>query len=263
MEESISEWGKVIVLGAQSPLPLPTPLLKVFGVSLAVRQKKNTNDKIPTVCRPSLQLSFYSQLIRRKQERFSRSANSLAVNFSHPRIIEHHETNKIDSQPAKPIIPALLLTTISTLTALYIYRLTGQKLELQTRVQSYTESLVQEKQARASLTAPQVKVFSLQGNARDGVSAKFFWDTEHKACLIYLNQLPQAGPNQYFQLWFLTKENKFVRAQSFRAETGTAELSIRLPTEMTEKLEYVLVSQETTTNSPFPEGPILVKGLWP
>lgn len=264
MDESISEWGKVFVLGTSTPLPLPTPLLKVFITSQpthATNPPKEAKAKSANWAQ-SLALRPFAKPLWQETFAAAGRTTALALNYSHPRLIEHIETETLDAKRHKPVVPVLLLTAVSTFTAWYIYRLTGQKLDLQSQVKSYAETLRQEKQTRASLTAPQIKVFTIEGSTQEAVSAKIFWDTENHSCLIYLNHLPKTAPDQYFQLWFLTKDAQFLKAKSFRPETSTAEIYSQLPPASVGQVEHVVVSQESLGLHNFPEGRILVKGLW-
>ncbi len=262
MEESINEWGKVFVLGSSMPLPLPTPVLKVFATTSRSAYPQKSALGAEHSFSPGLALLPFSRNLWPKPFASRRSDTALTVKYAHPKVIEHPERKAALPQHQNPVLPVLLLTAVSTFTAWYIYHLTGQKLALQSQVKSFAETLGQEQQARAWLTAPQIKILTLEGKTEPPVSAKFFWDTEKHSCLIYLRHLPQAGAGQYFQLWFLTKEDQFILAKSFSAENGTAELFLRLPAEQPEELEYVLVSLERAGQHRFPEGEILVKGLW-
>lgn len=268
MEEPFSEWGEVFVLGAPSPLPYRNPLLKVFITppSLPATFPSPTSPyktgEQPRSLPPERALVPFTRGLLREEFFSSVGNESLTLNYSHPRFIEHPVPPEPIAQRQKPIVSILLLTAASTFTAWYVYRLTGQKLELQTQIKNYVDTLRHEKQAKAALISPQIKIITLEGSTADAVAAKIFWDTKGNSCLMYLNRLPPAAPDQYFQLWFLTTDQKFVKAKDFRAENRAAEFSVRLPQDGIEKLAYVLVSLESSEQNPFPEGPILVKGLF-
>jgi hypothetical protein len=262
MEETSSEWGQVIVLDAPAPSFPPNPLLKVFlpsaGLSATAPAQSNHSGGQPDCPQQALALLPRAQsfLLRARDKQ-----QALTPLYSHPRYVEHPSPPTPSSLPQTRRFSLLLLTAISTFTACYVYRLTGQKLELQTQVKNYLETLSYEKQARSALISPNIKIITLPGNVAGEVTAKIFWDTKSNACLVYLYHLPQAAPDQYFQLWFLTSEGKFVKAKSFRGENGSAELSLQLPAEEQVKREFLLLSLERSRHIAFPEGQILVKGL--
>lgn len=267
MEESISEWGKVFALNLPAQPIRRTLLLKVFTTSRPFCPPSTSGGQAEAAPATSLAQSLMRQalppVLRRAAFLTTTRSQALALNYPHPRVIDPPARQEPSRTVHKPLVPALLLTAVSTFTGWYIYRVTGQKLDLQTQVMSYAESLQQEKLARVSLTSPQIKILTLEEGSAGGVSAKIFWNPAHRTCRIYLAHLPPTAPHQFFQLWFYSAEKRFLRASRFSAESGAAELSLQLPTTGGEKLERVLVSVESATHYPFPEGQILVKGVLP
>ena len=230
MEETLAEWGQVIALKTPSQLPLRHPLLKVFASATPPHflQRLAATDEIGDFSQRSQGLGLVP-FAKRQLSIIVSSAlhrDSLAVNYSHPRFIDHPETQEAEHKAHNPIVPVLLLTAMSTFTAWYVYRLTSQKLDLQTQVREYADQLQYEKQAKTAIVSAQVKIFTLAGANEHDVSAKVFWDTENQSCLIYLNHLPKTTAEQYFQLWFYTKDDRFVKSKGFQSEGGAVELNI-------------------------------------
>lgn len=263
MEDSLAEWGKVIVLDLPAQPIHRTLLLKLFT---AARPPHRADGRPPQAAPVgSLALSLARQALPQSLRPLfpTLGKEALAVPYTHPHVIDAEITTEPSRPAHKPLVPTLLLTAVSSFAAWYIYRVTGQKLDLQTQVKSYAESLQQEKQVRSSLTGPQVKVLALEGMTAGGVTAKIFWNAETQACWVYLDHLPPLTPPQFFQLWFFSKDERFLRARQFAAANGAAELNIQLPPASRGNMEHILVSVESSEKYSFPEGKILVKGRLP
>lgn len=256
MEESFAEWGKVIAIGTSSQLPLPSPLLKVF-VTTANQSLTHSLETARSIVQGLSLIPLPSA--QRPAKPFCES--TIAVNYFHPRIIEPSIRADDETKHPKPVVPLLIMTAVSTFTAWYIYRLTGQKLELQAQVKNYSERLQHEVNSKAALTSSKIKIFTLQGVKDEAVSAKIFWDTENNTCLVYLNHLPQTTPDQFFQLWFYTKDESFIKSRDFQTDRGMAELNIQIPAHDGKELDRMLVSVENTREYEFPTGKILAKGM--
>jgi hypothetical protein len=267
-EENVREWGKVLLLGSvpfrtDGPMvtttsPTPPNLTYSFTPALPAHE-------LVSVPPPPTSTSYSLIPLSCKFDPFDASAaasQALALKYGHPRIIEHEDKTLPARHLPKLVLP-FLLTTFSVFAIWYIYRVTGQQLQLQAEIKSYLETLAQEKQARAGLVAPQTKVIALRGGEKDVVEAKLFWDTNNQTGQVFLSHLPQAAPNQVFQLWYFTKEAKFVRVKAFQAVNGTAELQLQLPSATFAQLERVIVSLETPGDYPFPVGKILLRGYLP
>src|SRR5207253_2739971 len=116
MEESINEWGKVIVIGTPAQLPLPTPLLKLFATSQPFRPAFPHNlavSKEKSKLSQSLSFFSFSKGLWREPQALRVRTDSLAVNYSHPRVIEYPKPQVEVHQNHKPFVPVLLLTAVS------------------------------------------------------------------------------------------------------------------------------------------------------
>lgn len=267
MEENIAEWGKVFVLGLPVQPPRRTLLLKIFTPARPARPLSSSHTRTAVAQAIPLSQSLARQALPLRLRRASlvavKEVEALVTNYLHPRVIDPPLAEETTPATYKPLVPALLLTAVSGFTAWYVYRVTGQQLHLQTQVRNYAESLQQEKLARISLTAPQTQILTFEGNTPDGVQAKIFWQPESQTCQVYLHHLPTLTPQQFFQFWFFSKDERFLRARSFSAENGAAELNVQLPATSRGQLQRFLVSVEANARLSFPEGQILVKGRLP
>lgn len=270
MEESVSEWGQVIALKAIAQLPLRQPLLKVF----ATAQSSHLSRQL-AASSVSGDFNYQSQRLalvpftKRQIGSIAASAlhreSSLAAKYSRPRFINHPVAQGLEHKVQKPFVSVLLLTAASTFTAWYVYRITNQKLALQAQVREYADQLQSEQHAKAAIVSSQVKIFTLAGATEQDISAKVFWDTENQSCLIYLKHLPATRIEQYFQLWFYTKDCRFIKSKSFHSGEDAVEVHVQIPKQQMNELERVLVSVESTIEvtgpRQFPAGQIIIKGM--
>jgi hypothetical protein len=262
-EENVREWGKIHPLGSlafQSDCPTtietsPTPenLIYRFTSKFALRQSDRpalSDVALMPIPRPIDPIDTILQ----------DSAQALTLNYSHPRFIEYPEEEIVIKRTTRPVF-SILLATMSVFTVWYIYHLTDQRLQLQTQNNQYLETISQEQQAKAEMVAPQVKVLAFQELERSTVAAKLFWDTTNQTIQIYLTHLPTSAPDETFQLWYFTKDSKFLPVTTFQATDGEAAMKIKMPREDLVQVERIIVSLEPPGKYPFPVGQILLRGL--
>jgi Anti-sigma-K factor rskA len=259
-EENVREWGKIHPLGSLAFQPdcpttietSPTPenLIYRFTTTFALRQTERrtlSNVALMPVPKPIDTI-------------FQDSAQALTFNYGHPRFIEYPEEEIIIKRTPRPVF-SILLATMSVFTVWYIYHLTDQRLQLESQNHQYLETISQEQQAKAEMLAPQVKVLAFRELERSTVAAKLFWDTTNQTIQIYLTHLPTAAPDETFQLWYFTKDSKFLPVTAFKAADGEAAMKIKMPREDLTQVERIIVSLEPPGKYPFPVGQILLRGL--
>ncbi len=262
-EENVREWGIIHPLGslafdtecptATETSPTPENLIYRFTSTFALRHSE----------RRTLSNVALMPVLRRVDPidtSFQESTQALTFNYGHPRFIEYPEEEIIVKRTTRPVF-SILLATMSVFTVWYIYHLTDQRLQLQTQNSQYLQTISQEQQAKAEMLSPQVKVLAFREMERSTVAAKLFWDTTNQTIQIYLTHLPTAAPDEIFQLWYFTKDSKFLPVTTFKAADGEAAMKIKMPREDLTQVERIIVSLEPPGKYPFPVGQILLRGL--
>lgn len=255
-EETVREWGKIHPLGS----------FAFSSVSEATTAQSPTPENLiyqfsPTSFLPETSLArvLPAGLFDPPEYETSAPSKALSLHYGHPRFIEYPDEEIVVTPTRKSLLP-ILFTVICGFVVWYIYHVTGRQLQLQQEVRHQQESIAQQQQARAGLVASQVRVLSFAEPERSAVTAKLFWDTKKETCQVYLDQLPPTSEGESFHLWYYNRESKFQRAASFQAQNGTAELILRLSPEMLQQVERIIVSLDPAGDSPFPTGPILLRG---
>ena len=262
-EEHVREWGVIHPLGSLAfttdglttteNSPTPENLIYHFTSTFARRRPA------PTAPSSLVQLPI-AECFKPMEVSFEGATQALALHYGHPRFIEYPEEEVIVKRTTRPIF-SILLATVSVFIVWYIYYLTDQRLQLQTANNQYLETISQEQQAKAELLAPNIKVLAFQELERSTVAAKLFWDTTNQTIQVFLSHLPPAAPDEAFQLWYFTKDSKFIPVTTFKAAHGEAAMKIKIPREHLTQVERIIVSLEPPGNYPFPVGQILLRGL--
>ena len=262
LEENIREWGEVYTLGA---LPIKTqpdfaqkpalPLLNPEYSFASATHQITYEPELEAGDSEALALAGWSF----PAQPMSVESQALAVLYPVQRIIESPVEEDL-SRPAKKIAPCLLIAAFAIFAIWQVYHLTWERINLRNLIDSMSTSLSQREQENQVLAAPTTKVIHLQNSSGGSAEAKLFWDTNNQVCLVYLNNLPQISRDQDFQLWYFTRDAKFISAKVFKAEQGKIELRTEIPAKIAPGIERVIVSLESQGGSPFPLGPILLRG---
>ena len=262
-EENVREWGIIHPLGSlafttdcqttSESSPTPENLIYHFTSTFALRRPE---ERAPSTLSLVPVVQHFEPIDVCAEE----SPQALAFNYGHPRFIEYPEEEIVSKRTARPVF-SILLATMSVFTVWYIYHLTDQRLKLQTENTQYLETISQEQQMKAGLLSPHIKVLAFHELERSTVSAKLFWDTTNQTIQVYLAHLPQAAAEEAFQLWYFTKESKFIPVTTFKATNGEAAMKVKITRENLMQVERIIVSLEPPGKYPFPVGQILLRGL--
>lgn len=266
-EENVREWGKIHPLGmlalasqeASTHIsPTPENLIYHFTPSLFAPKSNASAESLATAERTLIRLPH---VFEPHQVTPTGNERALALNYGHPRIIEYgvDREDLPTSRRTRPLF-SILLAAVAVFVVWYIYHVTKQQLKLQTDVTAYSESLAQEQQAKADLVAPQIKVLDFEERERSATTAKLFWKVEEQAGQIFFAHLPETTQQESFQLWFVTKDTQFVRANSFRAVDSKAVVTIKLPPRLSNQVDRIVLSLEPSHEQSFPVGQILLRG---
>ncbi len=259
-EENVREWGIIHPLGSLAFItncqttcsPTPENLIYHFTSTGTLRR--------PAARAPTTLALVPAKRFEPFEVSSEEATQALTFNYGHPRFIEYPAEEVVVKRTTRPVF-SILLAALSVFTVWYIYHLTDQRLKLQAANNQYLETISQQQQAKAELLAPHIKVLAFQELERSAVSVKLFWDTTNQAIQVYLAHLPQAAPNEAFQLWYFTKDSKFIPVTTFKAVNGEAAMRIKIPRENLLQVERIIVSLEPPGNYPFPVGQILLRGL--
>ncbi len=266
LEENIREWGEVYTLGA---LPIKTqpdfaqkpalPLLKPEYSFASATYQITYEPELAADDSEALALAGWSFPAQQMTVVGPQNSQALAVLYPVQRIIESPVEEDL-ARPPKKIAPFLLIAAFAIFAIWQVYHLTWERINLRNLVDSMRTSLSQREQENQVLAAPTTKVIHLQDFTGGSAEAKLFWDTNNHVCLVYLNNLPQISRNQDFQLWYFTSDARFISVKIFKAEQGKIELRTEIPAKIAPQIERVIVSLESQGGSPFPLGPILLRG---
>jgi anti-sigma-K factor RskA len=113
----------------------------------------------------------------------------------------------------------------------------------------------------AAITSPDVSIVQLAGQGPNaGAGGRIFWDRESRRWRVFVNNLPRAGENLDYQLWFVPATGNPVSAAVFNTGSdGSAELDIELP-ENLPGLKAAAVTTEPAGGAPQPTGSFVLLG---
>lgn len=262
-EENVREWGIIHPLGTVAftstkptiteSSPTPENLTYHFASTFTLRTPDRS---VPS----NMALMPLTPRFEYFEPTAEVTSQALTLNYGHPRFIEYPEEEIVTKRSSRPVF-SFLVATVSIFTICYVYYLTDLKLQWQAEKTQYLETISQEQEAKAKLLAPHIKVLAFQELGRSTVTAKLFWDTNNQTIQLFLAQLPTAAPDEFFQLWYFTKEARFIPVTTFRAAAGEAAINVKIPREYLTQIERIIVSLEPPGKYPFPVGKILLRGL--
>src|SRR5438067_424152 len=102
---------------------------------------------------------------------------------------------------------------------------------LVSRIAQLEVQVVKNQNYVAMLTSAEVRVVPLAGQGLNvQASAKIFWDQPNKRWLMYVRNLPPVPADKSYELWFVPKSGKPMKAVVFNTESnGAVELEIDVP----------------------------------
>jgi anti-sigma-K factor RskA len=112
----------------------------------------------------------------------------------------------------------------------------------------------------ATLTSPDVRIVNLAGQGTNvQASGRIFWDQNQKRWLFFAKNLPPVPSDKSYELWFVPKAGKPVKAAVFNtAANGSTEVRISVPEGL--DLRAAAVTTEPAGGTDQPTGPFSLLG---
>lgn len=130
----------------------------------------------------------------------------------------------------------------------------GRIRELEATAQSATQMI-------RLLRSPRVEVVSLEGQgSQPDAAARIFWDRQRGVWQLFASNLAPAGAGKTYELWFITADQRKVRAGIFDVDAeGESALEVRVPADLG-TIALAAVTDEPAGGTDQPTGSIHLLG---